>query len=213
MVVICGAVNLPLVGQVPDAAVAAVVTGAVGLVSTAVTQLASAIQTRARHVQAVNAAKADVEFWQLWLKAQELAQPPDGLERVREIARRELDHVYLTVVARKQELNVASLAHAVPRSDVTPSSFRRALLLYAPVRSAAWVPRVSFWSLLALGVIGMFGAYTTPDAGETPMQSAGLALLGLAFLVLVVGLPLRAWSVRLDRRPAPAAERGEPAAV
>jgi len=197
-------VNLPFIGQVPDAAVAAIVTGGIGLVSTAITQLASAIQRRTRHVQAVNDAKADVEFWQQWLKAQELAQPAD-IERVREIARSELNRVCLTVIERKQELAAASRAN-VPRAGSSQPLFKRAFLLYAPVRGAAWVPRVSFWAILALCVIGVIGAYSAPDAGETAIHSAGLAALGAAAFFLALGLPLRAWSIRLDRHtPFPAA--------
>jgi hypothetical protein len=186
--------------SLPDAAVAAVITGAVGLVSTGITQLASSVHRRTHHVQAVNDAKADVEFWQQWLKAEELAQTPDGLERARETARGELDRVYLAVIARKQELGVASPQDA-PRGRAERSWFKRALLLYLPVRGAAWVPRVSFWAILVLCVIGVIGAYGDPDEGEMAIVSAGYAVLGAAAFILAVGLPLRAWSVWLDRHP------------
>ncbi len=182
----------------PDAAVVAVVTGAVGLVSTGITHLASSIRRRNRDAQAVNDAKTDVEFWQQWLKAQELAQTPDGLERVREIARIELDRVHQAVIARKQDVVAASPADAIGGVTARPW-FKRTFLLYQPARGAAWVPRLSFWAILAVCVVGVIGAYASPDEGEPPIVSAGWAALGAGVFFLAFGLPLRAWSLWLDR--------------
>lgn len=99
-----------------------------------------------KRLQLLDQAAKQVSFWELWLRAQQLAQPSDRFEAIKSIVQRELDAASQTVLkATTQVPSAASAAAMLAPAGARPSGIRRWLLLYRPPRAWAWIPRVFFY--------------------------------------------------------------------
>jgi hypothetical protein len=147
-------------------------------------------QQRAKLLEEVT---KSIAFWELWLKAQQLARTTDELAEVRQTAQRELDYASQQIVGLRVQ---GFQAESTDIFRLPSSRLRRLLLLYRPRGGVGWVPRILFYSF----VIYFWAFVIAMDVRVgVPFTASEVAIL----LILFVGISavFRSLTVWLDRAP------------
>lgn len=163
------------------------IAGAFGLVGTLVPAAISWTHDRsadAARTRTLDEATKRLVFWDQWLKlAAQVAEPGDTTP-----ARVQQELALLSEMIQKDSI----LAHAQQKLRSRSTAFqnklddlsvwRRLLLLYAPARSAAWLPRLFFFAGLACALIIPLGLAAPHD----PLTLKDFLISELFFLVWIV---------------------------
>jgi hypothetical protein len=163
------------------------IAGAFGLVGTLVPAVISWSHDRSAdsaRTRTLEEATKRLAFWEQWLKlSAQVAEPGDTTP-----ARLKQELALLSEIIQKDSV----LAHSQQKLRSRSTEFqnkvddlsvwRRLLLLYAPARSAAWLPRLFFYAGLAFALIIPLGLAAPQD----PLTSKDFVVSELFFLVWIV---------------------------
>jgi hypothetical protein len=168
----------------------ALVGGLIGLFSTLLTKWAAELGEAHRieaRLKRIDEATKHVAFWELWLRTQSVVRSAEEMCDLKAMAQKELDGASQLVVAVHHEMQPENTQHRV-----SPSALRRAVLLYAPARQRAWIPRVFFYfsTLYFIGIVvsSVILMASTPGFGFTDI---------LQELIIVIIVGAFAWLFRL----------------
>ncbi len=174
-----------------------VIGGAVaGLLPTILTALVSWLNNRSlqsRRAQALTIAQQRIAFLDDWIKAQEGLCAPDRLDQMKNSVSDELSDM------RLQLAGVLEDHRRSPEELVAERTFlQKALLLYAPRSTAAWVFHTLFY--MFLGVAAILALLTVTGASTTDAQSVYYTIGCFDVPALIIALVFRQVAVEADRR-------------
>lgn len=174
--------------------IASVLTATLGAAGVLLQEWRQQRDERHRRSQARAEAAEMVEFVERWLKTQQLACSPEDFERAKQTARVQLERIYASLLVKHE-----------PKRHVEERSFvQRALLLYKPQSTGAWVLHFAFYALgsliLLIQVLLSMGALMEVQAHPEMLRENVIILIFFYLFSLAPVLGIRAWAAAVDRR-------------